>query len=172
MEHVGMALTFRQLLVTPELHLKLVYDGDNHAMDSGIIWVHPTDVINAADFAEPGEILLTCSTNFPLESMSNANDLSLLKRDLRKAGLPVSVADVEAAYNLLWMKYVADLSRAGVMAIGFGVKMKHPSIPQALLRAVKNTTSFSSKCLRRSISPSSSKPCCVGRPRKAKVCSG
>jgi DNA-binding PucR family transcriptional regulator len=137
MEHVGMALTFRQLLVTPELHLKLVYDGDNHAMDSGIIWVHPTDVINAADFAEPGEILLTCSTNFPLESMSNANDLSLLKRDLRKAGLPVSVADVEAAYNLLWMKYVADLSRAGVMAIGFGVKMKHPSIPQALLRAVK-----------------------------------
>ncbi|MFT8705366.1 helix-turn-helix domain-containing protein [Bifidobacterium aquikefiricola] len=104
-------------------------------MEQGIIWVHPTDVINAASFAEQGEILLTCSTNFPLESMQNANDISLLKRDLRKLGLPADVDDVQHAYETLWLEYMSTLAHAGVIAIGFGLKMKHPTIPKAMLQA-------------------------------------
>lgn len=133
--HRVMVFTCRQLLDVPELHLTLAYDGGNNAMEQGIIWVHPTDVINAANFAEQGEILLTCSTNFPLESMQNANDISLLKRDLRKLGLAADVDDVQQAYETLWLQYMATLAHAGVLAIGFGIKMKHPTIPKAMLQA-------------------------------------
>ena len=137
MQHTGMSITLRQLVDYPDLRLRLVCDGGGDALDSGIVWVHPTDVVNAADYAEPGEVLLTCATNFPLESMGNENDLSLLRRDRRKLGLSASGDDVDASYRELWMCYVAALSRAGVTAIGFGVKMKHPCIPVALLEAVK-----------------------------------
>lgn len=133
----AMAITVRQLLSVPELKLRLIYDGGGNAVDSGIVWVHPTDVVNAAEYAEAGEILLTCSTNFPLESMRNANDMSLLKRDCRKVGLPSVFKSNEEAYRKLWMRYVSELSRAGVTAIGFGVKMKHPTIPVALVDAVQ-----------------------------------
>ena len=83
-----MAITIRELIAVSSLDLRLIYNGDHDALESGIVWVHPTDVVNAAQFAEPGEILLTCSTNFPLENLANTNDLSLLKRDRRKLGLP------------------------------------------------------------------------------------
>jgi hypothetical protein len=134
-----MSITIGQLLAVPELKLRLVHDGGCNGTES-IVWVHATDVVNAAEFAEPGEVLLTCSTNFPLEDMSNANDLSLLRRDRHKLGLSSSFKDAESAkeaYDELWMHYVSSLSRAGVMAIGFGVKMKHPVIPQACIDAVK-----------------------------------
>ncbi|MBT1161523.1 PucR family transcriptional regulator [Bifidobacterium sp. SO1] len=132
-----MPITIRQLLDDPQLKLATVYDGGGETLDNGVIWVHPTDVVNAAQYAEPGEILLTCSTNFPLESMGNVNDLSLLKRDLRKVGLPPSIRNPQEAYARLYLQYVADLSRAGVLAIGFGVGIKHDRIPQALIDAVR-----------------------------------
>ena len=132
-----MAITIRELIAVSSLDLRLIYNGDHDALESGIVWVHPTDVVNAAQFAEPGEILLTCSTNFPLESMANTNDLSLLKRDRKKLGLSSAFENTDEAYQELWMSYVRSLSGAGVTAIGFGVQMKHPTIPQALIEAVK-----------------------------------
>lgn len=135
--HENMPITIRQLIDDPQLNLTLVYDGGGDALDNGVIWVHPTDVVNVAQYCEPGEILLTCSTNFPLEAMTNENDLSLLKRDLRKVGLPSSCKDVQKAYRRLYLRYVEDLTRSGVLAIGFGVGMKHDHIPQALVDAVR-----------------------------------
>lgn len=130
-----MTVTMRQLLTDEDLHLRIVYDGGKNSLDGGVIWVHATDVVTAAEYSEPGEILLTCSTNFPLEDMSNANDLSLLKRNRRKLGLSSHFKNVEDAYNEMWMRYVETLSHAGIQAIGLGVVIKHHIVPKALLAA-------------------------------------
>ncbi len=130
-----MTVTMRQLLTDEDLRLRIVYDGGKNSLDGGVIWVHATDVVTAAEYSEPGEILLTCSTNFPLEDMSSADDLSLLKRGRRKLGLSSHFKNVEDAYGEMWMKYVETLSHAGIQAIGLGVVIKHHVVPKALLAA-------------------------------------
>ena len=45
-----MAIIFRELLAVSSLDLRLNYNGDHDARDSGIVWVQPTDVVNAAEF--------------------------------------------------------------------------------------------------------------------------
>jgi hypothetical protein len=129
-----MAITVGDLLAEPGLKLNLICSGGYGAMRRKIAWVHPTEVLDAA-WSEPGEILLTCGMNFPLETLESADELLLLKKALKIFGLASRHVDMKEAYAEMWDCYISQLSQAGVLAYGFGLGIKHPSTPQALIDA-------------------------------------
>ena len=130
-----MCITIAQLLSQTSLHLRLLVPGEPGALEKHIVWVHPTEVQDIT-FSEPGEILLTTGADFPLETLDDATEQKLLKRTRRNLGLPARYADADAAQREMWSSYVSQLHQAGVLAIGFGIAIKHPTVPRALIEAV------------------------------------
>ena len=128
-------VTLRRLLADPELGLILTCPGEPGALDRPISWVHPAEIADIAMWSEPGEVLLTTGTNFPTEPMDAADDHALLVAARKAVGLPARFADEREAYRQWCDCYVSQLVQAGVLAIGFGVGVKHPSAPTALLDA-------------------------------------
>lgn len=128
-------VTLRRLLADPELGLVLTCPGEPGALDRPISWVHPAEIADIAMWSEPGEVLLTTGTNFPTEPMDAADDHALLVAARKAVGLPARFTDEREAYRQWCDCYVSQLVQAGVLAIGFGVGVKHPSAPAALLDA-------------------------------------
>lgn len=128
-------VTLRRLLADPELGLTLTCPGEPGALDRPISWVHPAEIADIAMWSEPGEVLLTTGTNFPTEPMDAADDHALLVAARKAVGLPARFTDEREAYRQWCDCYVSQLVQAGVLAIGFGVGVKHPSAPAALLDA-------------------------------------
>ncbi|PLS31710.1 Purine catabolism regulatory protein-like family [Bifidobacterium margollesii] len=131
-------ITLRQLLAEPSLKLRLVCPGADGAIDRHISWVHPAEILDIAMWSEPGEVLLTTGANFPTESMTAEDDHALLVNARKAVGLPARFASASSAYRQWCDTYVEQLAQAGVVAIGFGVAVKHPTTPMALIDAANH----------------------------------
>ena len=134
----AMSISVGELLAVPQLGLRLICPGGTKAMDRKIIWVHPTEVTDVS-YSEPGEVLLSCGINFPMEDLSDPAEIVTLKKVLKSLGLPRKFDDAHEAYRQMWECYLSQLSQIGVLAFGFSAKIKHPSIPQALVEAARKT---------------------------------
>ncbi|PJM75986.1 PucR family transcriptional regulator [Bifidobacterium simiarum] len=128
-------ITLEQLLADPALKLRLVCPGAEGALKRRISWVHPAEILDIAMWSEPGEVLLTTGANFPTEGMDAEDDHALLVNARKAVGLPARFSSASAAYRQWCDTYVAQLAQAGVVAIGFGVAVKHPTTPMALIDA-------------------------------------
>ncbi|MBT1176569.1 PucR family transcriptional regulator [Bifidobacterium callimiconis] len=128
-------ITLRRLLDEPGLGLRLTCPGEQGALDRPISWVHPAEIADIAMWSEPGEVLLTTGTNFPTESMTADDDHALLVAARKAVGLPARFTDEREAYRQWCDCYISQLVQAGVLAVGFGVGVKHPVTPAALLDA-------------------------------------
>lgn len=128
-------ITLRRLLDEPGLGLRLTCPGEQGALDRPISWVHPAEIADIAMWSEPGEVLLTTGTNFPTESMTADDDHALLVAARKAVGLPARFTDECEAYRQWCDCYISQLVQAGVLAVGFGVGVKHPVTPAALLDA-------------------------------------
>ncbi|MBT1165905.1 PucR family transcriptional regulator [Bifidobacterium simiarum] len=128
-------ITLEQLLADQSLKLRLVCPGAEGALKRRISWVHPAEILDIAMWSEPGEVLLTTGANFPTEGMDAEDDHALLVNARKAVGLPARFSSASAAYRQWCDTYVAQLAQAGVVAIGFGVAVKHPTTPMALIDA-------------------------------------
>lgn len=131
----GEGITLEQLLADPSLRLRLVCPGAPGALKRRISWVHPAEILDIAMWSEPGEVLLTTGANFPTEAMDADDDHDLLVKARKAVGLPARFSSASAAYREWCDAYVMQLDQAGVLAIGFGVAVKHPTTPMALIDA-------------------------------------
>ena len=131
-----MSIDIGELLSTGELRLNLVCPGESGAMEKKIAWVHPTEVLDSA-WSEPGEILLTCGINLPLETLETASDRSLLKAAARSLGVPLQRRKTKDLYWEICDVYLSQLEQVGVLAVGFGLGIKHPTTPRALVEAAR-----------------------------------
>jgi hypothetical protein len=131
-----MAITVEELLSDPTLNLKLIHGVGRGALNHRIVWCHPTEVLDAA-WSEPGEILITCGMNIPFEHDDSPEERLLLKKALKAFGLSPRHNDADKSYQDMWDCYISQLSQAGVLAFGFGLGIKHPSTPKALIEAAK-----------------------------------
>ncbi|NEG96774.1 hypothetical protein GFD17_08410 [Bifidobacterium sp. SMB2] len=134
----GEGITLDQLLADPSLKLRLICPGAQGALKRHISWVHPAEILDIAMWSEPGEVLLTTGANFPTESMDADDDHTLLVNARKAVGLPARFSSASAAYREWCDAYVTQLSQAGVLAIGFGVAVKHPATPMALIDAANH----------------------------------
>lgn len=131
-----MAITVEELLADSSLNLTLIHGAGRGALDHRIVWCHPTEVLDAA-WSEPGEILITCGMNIPFEHDDSSEERLLLRKALKAFGLSPRHNDAEKSYQDMWDCYISQLSQAGVLAFGFGLGIKHPSTPKALIEAAK-----------------------------------
>lgn len=118
-----MSMTVRELLAEDALHLQLVVLGNSVNLERSIYWVHITEVVDSTEFCEPGEILLTIGLGMPQIEDHSAQ--------------AVANADPQemARFNRMCDAFVTGMVDAGVLACGFGVGMRHPTVPRALIEA-------------------------------------
>lgn len=118
-----MSMTVRELLADDALHLSLTVLGNSANLERSIYWVHITEVVDSAEFCEPGEILLTIGLDMPqIDDHSTKGP---------------SDADPQEVARFAHMcdAFVSGMVDAGVLACGFGVGMRHPAVPRALIEA-------------------------------------
>lgn len=116
-------MTVRELLADDALHLSLTVLGNSANLERSIYWVHITEVVDSAEFCEPGEILLTIGLDMPqIDDHSTKGP---------------SDADPQEVARFAHMcdAFVSGMVDAGVLACGFGVGMRHPTVPRALIEA-------------------------------------
>ena len=100
----GMAMTLNTLLGQRSLDLSLVVEGEAGALDAPISWMHFSESPDPTPYLEGGEILLTTGLLMPSD-----------KPDERHR------------------PFASRLAEAGVRGVGFGIGVRHTSIPQWLV---------------------------------------
>ncbi len=147
-----MSITVRELLSNDTLHLSLKTASDSTNLSRNICWVHITEVIDSTEFCEPGEILLTIGLEIPRfknyrlpdNDELSTNDIALYNaagsdtastHNTAKANTAAQGSLNEIEFSARYDQYISDLVDLGVLAIGFGVGMRHPTIPTLLLEA-------------------------------------
>jgi purine catabolism regulator len=99
-----MTISLRGLLSRSDLHLDVVVPGHPESVDAPISWVHSTELADPTPYLEGGELILL-------------------------TGLAMS----DDAANEDQRQYARRLVTAGVRGIGFGVGVRHQSIPEWLV---------------------------------------
>jgi purine catabolism regulator len=103
-----MPATLRSLLHRADLHLRLLTDADDDAVDTPLSWLHSSDLADPTPFLSDGQGLLTTGTQF---------------------GIGPEVAGGVAE------DYVARLRARGVVALGFGTEVVRAGTPAELVTA-------------------------------------
>ncbi len=104
-----MRITVADVLRRPESPLAVLVEGAPGALDAPVLWVLSSDLSDPTPFLGRGHLLLTTGGQFGPGAASPAN--------------------LDA--------YVERLQRAGVPAVGFGVRVVHPQVPAALVEACR-----------------------------------
>lgn len=101
---ISMTISLRGLLNRSNLHLEVVVAGDSESVDAPISWVHSTELADPTPYLVGGELIL-------LTGLDMADDKANEKQ----------------------RQYARRLVKADVRGIGFGIGVKHPSIPEWLV---------------------------------------
>lgn len=104
-----MAAAVRDLLANPSLALTLLTPADvlpPGALDTAVVWVHSSDLIDPTPFLEQGHVLLITGGQFSADP---------------------GLAELRA--------YAERLVRRGVVALGFGTELVRSGTPEALVEA-------------------------------------
>ena len=98
-------------------------------MNHHIVWVHQSEILDSREFSEPGEILLTVGLNLPNPPAARAGETNLEHRTESEAD--------QHDYQLLCDRYIRGMYEAGVLACGFGIGVKHQTVPEPLIEAAQ-----------------------------------
>ncbi len=106
-----MPLTITTIIHNSSLNLRLVTPGAaDPAVDAPVSWVHSSDLYDPTPFLDPGQLLLTDGTQFP-------------------------VGDTPGS---LYSDYVERLVNHGICGLGFATQVIHGVLPPGLVEACRN----------------------------------
>ncbi len=103
--------TINTILRNSSLNLRLVTpEAGDPAADASVSWVHSSDLDDPTPFLDPGQLLLTDGTQFP----------------------------VSDAHGSLYSDYVERLVKHGISGLGFATQVIHGVLPPGLVEACRS----------------------------------